>query len=251
MSEQFLTYVLDTMYQKHTSKKESAASPVVGVMLMLVVTIIVAAVIATFAGGLTAGKQVAPVIALDVKMVNGGNFYDSYFEADVLSVSEPIPTSDLKITTSWLKNTGDKANSTWVSTSTGELPVNWTVPLNGGNKAVIPAAPWGYGANVNANSGVPSNSEQGFGNYTLIGGTVLYVYPAGQTGGFVTPGAVNPTTGGYKNFEYTGTPDDQIDGMQSLFGDGWETLKAGSKVNVKIVHVPSSTTIFEKEITVS
>lgn len=47
-------------------KKELGVSPVVGVMLMLVVTIIVAAVVATFAGGITSSEQIAPTSNFDV-----------------------------------------------------------------------------------------------------------------------------------------------------------------------------------------
>jgi FlaG/FlaF family flagellin (archaellin) len=45
-------------------EKESAVSPVVGVMLMLVVTIIIAAVVSGFAGGLASGTSKAPQAAL-------------------------------------------------------------------------------------------------------------------------------------------------------------------------------------------
>lgn len=46
-------------------KKESAVSPVVGVMLMLVVTIIIAAVVSGFAGGLGGGTGKAPQASVD------------------------------------------------------------------------------------------------------------------------------------------------------------------------------------------
>lgn len=45
-------------------EKESAVSPVVGVMLMLVVTIIIAAVVSGFAGGLASGTSKAPQATL-------------------------------------------------------------------------------------------------------------------------------------------------------------------------------------------
>ena len=52
------------MKQKHTSKKEDAVSPIVGVMLMLVATIIVAAIVAAFAGGLAAETDASPNIII-------------------------------------------------------------------------------------------------------------------------------------------------------------------------------------------
>ena len=52
------------MKQKHTSKKEDAVSPIVGVMLMLVATIIVAAVVAAFAGGIAGDTEASPNIII-------------------------------------------------------------------------------------------------------------------------------------------------------------------------------------------
>jgi len=51
--------------------KDSAVSPVVGVMLMLVVTIIVAAVVAAFVGGITSDEQIAPSVNFDVSYAAG------------------------------------------------------------------------------------------------------------------------------------------------------------------------------------
>jgi len=47
--------------------KESAVSPVVGVMLMLVVTIIIAAVVSAFAGGMGSEQKKTPQITMNVK----------------------------------------------------------------------------------------------------------------------------------------------------------------------------------------
>lgn len=47
--------------------RESAVSPVIGVLLMLVVTIIIAAVVSGFAGGLAGTQQKAPQASFDVK----------------------------------------------------------------------------------------------------------------------------------------------------------------------------------------
>ena len=49
------------MLKKHRSDRDSAVSPVVGVMLMLVVTIIVAALVAAFAGGIGTTTEAAPI----------------------------------------------------------------------------------------------------------------------------------------------------------------------------------------------
>lgn len=239
------------MIEKRTNKKDSAVSPVVGVMLMLVVTIIIAAVVTMFATGLVTTTEAAPSITIQSSLVNGGHYYDSYLEMKVLSVSEAIPTSDLIITTRWYNET----SKTYTVTSTGQHPANWIWNVN---KDPVTNAPWGYGNGISdMNSGIPNSDDQKFGNYALIGGTVMYAYPAGQSGGFVLKGSnvdgYGTTAGEY---EYSGAYSGaygtrtQTDGMQSILGDGWEELKSGDKVNIKIVHTPSGMTIYDKDVVV-
>ncbi|HJJ42434.1 MAG TPA: type IV pilin [Methanocorpusculum sp.] len=55
---------------KRNQKKDSAVSPVVGVMLMLVVTIIIAAIVSAFAGGLVTSADKAPNAVLKVDIVS-------------------------------------------------------------------------------------------------------------------------------------------------------------------------------------
>ncbi|MBQ4415250.1 MAG: type IV pilin N-terminal domain-containing protein [Methanomicrobium sp.] len=91
-------------------KYEEAVSPVVGVMLMLVITIIIAAVVSGFAGQLTGNAKSAPSVTMDISIKNSGLEATSAFVANVLSVSDPIPTKDLKMTTVWTK--GGKTHTT-------------------------------------------------------------------------------------------------------------------------------------------
>jgi FlaG/FlaF family flagellin (archaellin) len=141
------------MRENHKNREhEDAVSPVVGVMLMLVVTIIIAAVVSGFAGGLFGGSsnQKTPTLAMDVKISNSSA--GTTFSATVLSVSEPIPSKNLQLTTSWIKGTS----------------------YGGGNSSTT--IPYGFGPGV---SGTPSMTaptpNQNFGNYTLAQGTGLIV----------------------------------------------------------------------------
>lgn len=59
--------------------KDSAVSPVVGVLLMLVVTIIIAAIVSGFAGGMAGTQQKAPQASFDVKTQGSGTSFDIYF----------------------------------------------------------------------------------------------------------------------------------------------------------------------------
>ena len=226
-------------------KFEEAVSPVVGVMLMLVITIIIAAVVSGFAGQLTGNAKSAPSVTMDISIKNSGLEATSAFVADVLSVSEPIPTKDLKMTTVWTK--GGKTHTT---VSDGSFNVfGWTV----GNMPGNASAPWGYGNGVTAvNTGVPNKDAQQFGHYTLEAGTIIKAMPAGQSGGF--GGA--PASAGYgldKAYEYkdwTYTAGTTVDGMQAVLGEGWEELRTGDVVKVSFFHVPSGKIILEKDVVV-
>lgn len=241
----------DTMhYLKRISREngEEGVSPVVGVMLMLVVVIIIAAVVSGFAGGLMSGQAKSPTIAMDVQIKNTGVYASSVFEAKVVTVSEPIPTKDLKLVTTWTNSSGGKGGAT-VTKATNVF--GWG---GGGFPAAGGTAPWGYGPGVAAsNSGKPNEAAQQFGVYTLIGGTSMYAYPAGQSGGFITsPGStgygVGNSMGQYTGWSYTaGTT---VDGMQAVLGNNWESLVSGNVVNVKLVYIPSGATIFNKDVVV-
>jgi FlaG/FlaF family flagellin (archaellin) len=66
------------LIQKRTEQRDSAVSPVVGVMLMLVVTIIIAAVVATFAGGLLTTTEQAPTAVLTATVDTTWSNYGTY-----------------------------------------------------------------------------------------------------------------------------------------------------------------------------
>jgi archaeal type IV pilus assembly protein PilA len=148
-------------YLKRTTRKNSdeAVSPVVGVMLMLVVTIIIAAVVSGFAGGLIGGNnQKTPTLTLDAKIISTGSDTGSGFYATILSISDPIPTSNLQVITSW---------KTKSRTDGGTL-------IGGATASSSTKVPYGFGPGVSANMSLTapnSQAEQWFGNYTLMQGT--------------------------------------------------------------------------------
>jgi FlaG/FlaF family flagellin (archaellin) len=229
-------------------KNENAVSPVVGVMLMLVVTIIIAAVVSGFAGGLIGGAKKSPSLTMDLSIKNEGTFANSQFMAKVISVSEGIQTKDLKIVTTWTNSAGIKGGT---NLSAAANVFGW----NTGGFPTTGTAPWGYGPGVAAsNSGKPDNLEQQFGNYTLMAGTIMYAYPAGQSGGYIGATADTKGYGVLNKFVYDGwtyNSGTQEDGMQAVLGSGWETLKTGNVVNFRIIYLPSGETIFKKDVVVS
>lgn len=175
----------------HAVRHERAVSPVVGVMLMLVVVIIIAAVVSNYSGSLisTGTNKKAPTLTMDVKVVNTGYWQGSGFFATVTGVSDPIPTKDIKIVTSWKEKTLDSMSRAVVmvheKTTLPSNP-NINVLLNPGDTLSdgFHAAPFGNGPGVNGTEGVDvlrgySAPGQQFGNYTLMQGTALSAKPAG------------------------------------------------------------------------
>lgn len=307
------------------NEKYSAASPVVGVMMMLVVTIIIAAIVSGFAGGLIdSDSQKAPALSMDVSITNSGTYRDSGFHAKVTGVSEPIPTSDLKIITSW--TTTVKAN-TYINVLDKDYPTKWEeldgagcvlgLPLGTiyhGGAEVLPGvpnthtsrtytsgggvAPFGSGSGVEGS--VPTTkytsyeSTAYFGNYNLEQGTVMTAEPIGECkangpavagypsvyyyGGYgstvfsedyhkithiyqyQSDGGIDAKFGNFVYVVYTGdktNPADiiadggQVDNTQAVLGCGWENLRSGDIVNVKVIYIPSGKTIFDKDVVVS
>ncbi|MDD1728866.1 MAG: type IV pilin N-terminal domain-containing protein [Methanospirillum sp.] len=136
--------------------KEPAVSPVVGIMLMLTVTLILAAIISGFTGGIAKSQQKPPQLLFEASMVNDtATPANSFLEIRVISVSEGIHTSDLKLQTEW-KNQSKQTNRCVI------IP-NF---VNADGKTY----PLGYGPGVQSGDG-----SSNFGNYTLLAGTRMNV----------------------------------------------------------------------------
>ena len=255
--------------KKELGHSEDAVSPVVGVMLMLVVTIIIAAVVSGFAGGLVGGtSQKAPMLTLDVKISNTGTYVGSGFSATVTSVSDPIPTKDIKIATSWRvtdSNTGDITSGGNTSTP---LVANVNSPEIGDVETTTPLiasnAPYGYGSGVNSSSGAQSltnpfdKPDQQFGNYSLTQGTGLVAFAYGSNSekaiGSATGLSDNGGYGVVTNYNYTRDGSfigGALDPAQAVLGTNWEELRGGDTVNVKVIHIPTGKVIFEKDVAVT
>jgi archaeal type IV pilus assembly protein PilA len=265
-------------YLKRMTKKngEDGVSPVVGVMLMLVVTIIIAAVVSGFAGGLIGGSsQKVPTLAMNVKIINMGSWVGSGFYATVTGVSDPIQTKDLKVSTSWSAtkryDPGYPANTPAGMASIGSTFTggNTSVPLSSNVNRMAGAsftatAPLGFGAGVNGSATISDTnptkptSLQNFGNYSIASGTNMYGVPCGAASwGWVggQAGATSSSTGYGVSSPYTYTSDvmtnGYIDPTQAILGTGWENLRAGDTVNVRVIHIPSGKVIFQKDVVVT
>jgi FlaG/FlaF family flagellin (archaellin) len=262
--------IIMNFLKKKSGHSEDAVSPVVGVMLMLVVTIIIAAVVSGFAGGLVGGtSQKAPLLTMDVKISNTGTYIGSGFSATVTSVSDPIQTKDIKITTSWRVTNSSSGEITSGGNTSTPLVANVKSPEIGNGESITPLiasnAPYGYGPGMNPSASSQSitnpfdKPDQQFGNYSLIQGTGLVAFAYGSN----SENAIGSSTGmsddgGYgvvTDYEYeqpggsfsTGA----LDAAQGVLGGGWEKLRVGDTVNVKVIHIPTGKVIFEKDVAVT
>ena len=184
---------------------ENAVSPVVGVMLLLIVTIIIAAVVSGFSGGLIDSTGKAPELTMDVHIKNNGYWSGSEFSARVTGVDKAIPTSDLKIVTSWNHEDSDGrvSGGATIEPNRPNVYFIWS-PYNGNSflDAYFYVAPYGYGIGVGdeegqaGSGGCPGNDpELHYGNYSLTVGTVMWAEPFGTS--------TRPTAGGYTGVSQT------------------------------------------------
>jgi flagellin-like protein len=229
-------------------RKDSAVSPVVGVLLMLVVTIIIAAVVSGFAGGLAGGAKKAPDASFDVKISNSGIWGGSQFQINVLGVSEPISTKDLKIITSWSKN-GISNGATivpWAGDENTNVHYKTTGFVAGDGYY---QAPLGYGAGVEdwVSSGT-FKQDQFFGNYTITSGTSMKSGAYGYTSAYGGYGMTNRYEYASGSTYVVGT---SIDGMQAVLGANWNILRPGDKVRVSIIYTPTGTALFDRDVQVA
>ena len=273
-----------TYLRRCTKKKgDDGVSPVVGVMLMLVVTIIIAAVVSGFAGGLINGQSKSPSLTMDVKISNSGQYVGSGFSASVLGVSQAIDSKDVKIVTTW--STTMKNNSS-VDLSAAQAAIPNGTMFHGGNvslpnsanvlcfqgmqtKAVTSwsTAPFAIGvgidpANTNAadpmgKSATANQKVMWFGQYTIQQGVTLFAFPYGSDSGMAIGGAPGAAaTSGYNGatpYAYTSGSyaNGQIDATSAVLGTGWEQLRPGDTVNVKVVYIPTGAAIFSKDVAVT
>jgi len=236
-------------YQRRVSRKngEDGISPVVGVMLMLVVTIIIAAVVSAFAGGSTVGSQKAPSANVEIHIKNGGTVNTSYFSMNVLGVSEPIPTKNLRIITFWTTTGKDLADS-----STRGSLITGGGTSNGTAAAYVPSdltgssgpfnVPTGYGNGVrNVSNDTYHTPEAQWGNFSLVSGTSTFDRPASTYG--------TGSSGSYFYGATTTTPT-TFDSLQVILGRNWSFLRAGDTVAVRIVDMRSGKTFVDQNVQV-
>jgi len=226
------------MMCSYEKSRDAGVSPVVGVMLMLVVTIIIAAVVSAFAGGMTAGEKKAPTANVEIHLRNDGSG-NSYFLMKVLSVSEGISTKDIKITTYWINSTGGRGGATILSSG------------NNTGYTTYPSAKFKTANAPNGVSGPGVSGSTDFGNYSWVSGTMMENWPPNYGAPVVSTTAMGVGAKPYQYWplwtDYVGAGGTEVDSFTAMFGVGWNTLRPGDTLTVKVTHIPSGKVIVNQQ----
>lgn len=203
-------------------KKESAVSPVIGVMLMLVVTIIIAAFVSVFAGGTFSSTEVAPSASLDVSIIsNGGNSKDQYVMLIKHLGGDSIASGDMQVVSYYTTPDGNmiggSLSKTLPAIKAGKLSYSQDLDVK------IPYL-------NDLSIGKPGGKGTNLGEYTFAPGDILSTGDSFGTAvalfGVLTTGTVTEKT--YTDYGF----------------------RRGSLVEVEIIHTPSQKSIYKGKVTV-
>ena len=219
------------------TENESAVSPVIGVMLMLVVTIIVAAIVSSFAGGLSDSAEPSPTTAFEISIRAG----DAVGEGATSTGPGPVPecvvltmvsgdtlnSADLRIITTYTVpetyNGLPLANAGKVIKHTLDGAIGQTDVWDGSADPFVPQVNGYYLSKSALRSLAPGNGMVGGG--TPYFGTCLF--KAGEPYWFKDRNA-------FLGFDVTD---------RTAYG-----FQEGSVVHVTIIHAPSGQTVYDKDV---
>ncbi|MDO8872031.1 MAG: type IV pilin N-terminal domain-containing protein [Methanoregula sp.] len=214
--------------------RDTAVSPVVGVMLMLAITVMIAAIVSAAAGGLSGTGKKAPSAILDIT-IYASKDYGGYSLPSLIIKhisGNVLATKDLQIITYYRTPSG--------TTVKGNLS---------GQYAVSGDDDWGT-YKLNKYSGVLFiNDKNRFESDTLQDSDKGNANWFGNASATFRPGDIIVTPA-----QYCGPNDPHNTGMEYLFPgvnlkDPTE-FPAGSVVTVKIIHTPSGQIIYDKDVVI-
>ncbi len=236
------------MLDKEIKKDSQAVSPVIGVMLMLVVAVVLAAIVSSFGSGLGGSlKEKAPTATFKVKVVKNApatgmpGLTVSYVEI-VQTSGDPIPTGQLKIITinpdaygnvkvrEVLPNSGN--THTWMTSLWPGWPSHW---INGTSPYLNDVSKGWFGSSPVVN----------FGNYTTATGITM----TADWYSNYAQAKWNATLGDYETNTSIDVNAGNVTGFCAMFADCWN-VTPGHYVTIKIVHIPTNTVIWQKDVMV-
>ena len=233
------------------------------------VTIIIAAVVSTMAGGLFSTQSPAPTLSAQTvcSVDKGGEDKNCTLYIDVLSTSEVINTTDLKITVDSLSG-----GTRFFTTITEESPqdINGTgagVPsqcLPNSARSNLQFGGFDLRSGVQMSGKIILSNTSDVVKYNLTAGEIIpahaYIDFADKTTGDADPEKYGP----YLKLNRPTTLPPEYLGSYYLFNDGWDyskgtgiltgygigTLNPGDEVSVKIIYIPNGQTIYSSNVKV-
>ncbi|WP_292409576.1 MULTISPECIES: type IV pilin N-terminal domain-containing protein [unclassified Methanoculleus] len=237
------------MKEQHVA--EDAVSPVIGVMLMLVVTIIIAAVVSGFAGELAGTQEKTPQASIAVKTGYVGDNFDISFEHQG---GDPIRTKECQFITFLTLPNGTVIKH--VQTPTSPLAAGGTGPggvyfYSRGPHLTDPQK-YAYPCNPENNATIPSGSS----NWTIVGFNETgqeVANPAWFGEAVWLPGDVARTYHNGYTANFVGLIADPYPRDDVAYDAGiaalTESVQTNSKLEIKLLHVPSGKYILDRTIT--
>lgn len=218
-------------------ERESAVSPVIGVMLMLVVTIIVAALVSSFSGGLSDSAEPAPTTAFDISIRAGDEVGNG------VKSNAPGPAPECVVLTMVSGDTLSSADLQIITTYTVPETYNG-VPLKNAGKVIKHTLDGAIGQDdvwdENSNPFVPQVN-----GYCLLPDSAMNCLVPGN--GMVG----NPPCFGTCLFK-AGEPYWFKDRNAFLGFDVTDRtaygFQEGSVVHITIVHTPSGQTVYDQDV---
>ena len=229
-------------------KSDDAVSPVIGVMLMLVITIVVAGVIAVFGTGMAGNTETAPNVVLDIKILSNiealadedhaGELRGPDFQ--ILHVSgDPLNTGDIEIQIAWTDQYNKFHESTY---SASEFKQN--VGSVGGRSQPMYVKMHVPYTGVDYTYGSGGMYDFYFGDVELTPGLRLTA-----TTDFLPMGGDNNVGSWFMDAIFCSNGETKTSNPKTDAGI-MKYLPAGTPVDITILHIPSNTIIYEKEVVV-
>ena len=208
-----------------TKRKDSAVSPVIGVMLMIVVTIIIAAIVSAFAGDLSGGndKKTAPMASIQCQIQVTG--YTSGYPSNAVLTMEhlsgdAINTQYLRIIVSHTNAFGTPLQQRTIVP--GYLVSGFTNSTSTSTSAYVPYL-------TDAKVGEVGSPQVNFGNYVWTPGQIITTGSIPGGAGFVGITGINfPTSSSSSEANF----------------------KPGDIINVKLIDTNTQKTIMDQDVTV-
>lgn len=234
-------------------KSDDAVSPVIGVLLMIVITVVIAGVIAAFGTGMTGDVESAPNVMLDVKitsnvesLVSGSEGTVKGPDFQILHVAgDALKTGDIEIQMAWTSEDGEHYSSYSAAeykknnppgTSNRNQPMYVKTPIPG-FETLVDQSEYPYGSGYSS-----TGLDWYFGDAVLTPGLRLTA-----TADFLTAGGKDNLGSPYMDVIFNNGVG--MGGSQTEPGV-MKYLPVGTPVEITILHIPSNTIIYEKEVVV-